>query len=366
MITINNKIDSNNFVSLIFSLTKSCFFGYGISSILFSSYTSSIISFIIGFIISILISLMFLKVYNYSNNLTILEKLKEKLNPFFYYIIFIIVILYALFMAMLVYYIINYFILSQYLTDTSFFIVLLILVISAIYLVFQNYETLTRFSFLTTFITAVMLIINIVGVSTHFEFNNILPIYNYDIKGILYGSFIFISLFTSPLLLMSFIKRSDITDKENLNKKFIISIIISGLTLIVIITVILGALGITLSTIFSYPEYIVLKKIKFNFIESIENISFLLWVYYAFNLCSCALMFVKYSLKNEFKIKSNKTLNIITLFLMLVIFIIPNFLLNNNPSISSFIYKISPIIYFSVFFVIIFLMFIFSLFNAEK
>lgn len=62
--------------------------------------------------------------------------------------------------------------------------------------------------------------------------------------------------------------------------KFTIKFFISSITVVILCIYIIGVLGPNLIQIYRYPEYMMLKKIKlFNFIEKVENILSLTWLF---------------------------------------------------------------------------------------
>lgn len=297
--------------------------------------------------------------------MTLLEKLKEILPKPIYYIVSLIILLCVFISNILVYYVINYFIISQYLIDTPFILVALILSISIFFISLQNYETLFRLSQIVSVLAFIMLSINVIGVFKFVNLINVLPIYNFENISILKTSILYTAYFTTPFFLLTFIKKSNIIDSENLNKKIIKTSIISGLIIILILFIILSTSGIDLIELFYYPEYMVLKKIKISFVESIENLCFMLWDLYAFIFCALSTLYLKYSITSLFNIKEHKTKNIIPILLFASVSILPIFLLKNAPSITEKIYYYSPIILFLIFLTVLLFLYITSLLKKK-
>ena len=80
---------------------------------------------------------------------------------------------------------------------------------------------------------------------------------------------------------------------------FIILSISTGITL--------GVYGIKIANLFDYSLYTVLKKISlFHFIDSIENISMVLWILYVLNASAMVLYSVISAVKETFNINKNK------------------------------------------------------------
>lgn len=348
MINIKEKINSNALSSLVPSLVKAAFFGYGISAIFISSKTSSLLSLIIGFIISLIYIFIFLKVYSYKEELTMLEKIDYLFPKVISIPLTFIILITIFFLSLLIYYLINYFVVSHYLTETPFWLIGIILISSVFYLSTKNYEVLTRVSSILTIVSIVMILVNIFGLLPYSKVNNILPLYNFNNSKIIKSSLIFFSLFSSPLFLITFINKKQIIDSDKVNKKIIIHVILSFIVTFIIFYMILSTLGINLIEIFSYPEYIALKKINLNFAKSIENICFLVWSIFAYILCTTGVMYLRDSIKDTFKLKSDNINMIIPFFICLFIILIPELLFKDNHILTGYIYGVAPVILGSI------------------
>ena len=95
---------------------------------------------------------------------------------------------------------------------------------------------------------------------------NLMPIFHYDFKGIIYGVLIYLVAGITPILSMNQIT------KEN-RKDIIINYIMSSISIIVISLLIVAVLGNKEALIYRYPEYAVLKRIKVSeFFTNVDNI----------------------------------------------------------------------------------------------
>ena len=127
-------------------------------------------------------------------------------------------------------------------------------------------------------------------------------------------------------------------------------IIISFIMIFLSISTTIGVLGINISNLFDYPAYSVLKKIKlFSFLDSLENVSIMLWILYIINASSVMLSFISSSIKETFNIKS-KTIIII---LLIISFAIPNFIFFSNNYNESYEYIYLPLSFLIIMFIII-------------
>ena len=94
------------------------------------------------------------------------------------------------------------------------------------------------------------------------------------------------SLAVSPSLLM-------LSTKSN-NKNNIPSYLLGCFTLILKLFLIIAILGPIMASLYRFPEYIILKEIKLlDFIEKIENIVAISWIFDHFVYVSVASLFIK-------------------------------------------------------------------------
>ena len=150
------------------------------------------------------------------------------------------------------------------------------------------------------------------------------------------------SIFSSiPFTYINITNKNNLSDKNKIRKHYHIMHIISFLVITSAIVITLGVYGIHLTNLFDYPLYTVLKQISlFNFLESIENASIMLWPLSLINASSIILLFIFNILDNITK-NSNKIKPIITI----ISFLIPYFFLINNTIIETFEYLILPTIF---------------------
>ena len=109
---------------------------------------------------------------------------------------------------------------------------------------------------------------------------------------------------------------------------------------------VVSILGRHLIKIYSYPEYMVLKKIKISsFIENVENFVSLIWLFDLYYGLTLSFKKIRGILKKDYK----------TIILVLLITLINSFIINNNYEYMLFIYKyIYIIIYLLVVSIVIF------------
>lgn len=254
--------------TLTYFLTRTFFLAIGYSSIFRLTKNNSLYAMLLGLIIGII----FLFIYN---------KFKNKYN--FKYI----EIIYILYLLIINSYILESFLSSFFLKNTP----QILLIIPFLYLCYKlgksNIKNIKKTSILLFPISISIVIFDIMFLVKYGTLEHFMPIRINFSTNFFKSSLRFAFLTIYPLLLLS---------DDNINKKINIkSYIISSLILILIAFVIIFVEGPNLITIYRYPEYMVLKKIKiFNFLEKIENFISFIWFFDIFITNSICF----YKLKN--------------------------------------------------------------------
>lgn len=151
------------------------------------------------------------------------------------------------------------------------------------------------------------------------------------------------ALFSSipPMFVMS-IKKDDLTDKKNFNKLYYKMYTLSFIILFIAITFTIGVFGINLASLFDYPLYTVLKKIEiFSFLDSIENISVMLWILYSINAAASVLLCIFNNIKEALNLNKKKQ-NYLKISVMLITLIITFLFYNKHNYIESYDYVKYP------------------------
>ena len=296
--TLMNKY---NF-ALSFFVTR-IFFSGTIYSLMFNtSSKDSIISFLLGTIIGIIC-------------IIIINKIKFNKNN-----IFLRLVIYLLFLIMAFSSFEN-FATSFMLTKTPKIIVIMPIIILSLYTALKSNITLKKASFIFINLSIISFLITMFLLSKYVTMSNMLPLFTNSINNIIKSSFTFGVLSSFPNILLK---------EENIPlKKHITYYLISSFINIVIGILTLGALTPAVAKIYSFPEYMVLKRIKFlEFIENIENIAVSVWYFDYF-------IFITLCFKRIINIIKNKTVSIM---LIILTALLVSFYLINNYIYTIFIY----------------------------
>ena len=137
------------------------------------------------------------------------------------------------------------------------------------------------------------------------------PVMTSKINNILLGSLSFAITMTLPIVLIP-------NFKKYYKPKFYLY---SAIILFIIIICTFGNLGVEMSALYRYPEYIVLKRISaLNFIDNVENILFIIWIIIGFTSSTMSSLNIK-------KLYGNKVfyISIISLYLLISFWLIDSY-----------------------------------------
>lgn len=219
---------------------------------------------------------------------------------------------------------------SFLLTNTPKIIAIIPAFLVSLYASFKSINTTKRVSFIFLIISILSIGLILLMLSSYLNIENVLPLFVHKKTSILKASFTFGVLSAFPNILLK-------EEKIPLKKHLIYYLITSFINLI-ICYFILSVLTPYVAKIYSFPEYMVLKRIMiFDFVENVENLSAL--VYYFDYFFIITLTFIR--IKNLIK---NKTAYVIIITLTVLL---TTFLFIKDYSITLYLYHYSSIIMFA-------------------
>lgn len=222
--------------------------------------------------------------------------------------------------------IITTFISSFFLNKTPKIFIILPSILLCYYISTKDKDVMKWLSLALTFFSIITIIFNFLALMPNMEIKNILPLFTFKNKNMIKSIFFYAILSSCPLILLN--------DEDYSTKDYISSYIITNIISLIICFAIVSILGRSLINMYSYPEYMVLKKIQISsFIENVENFISLLWLFDLYYLTS-------YSIK---KINGILTTKIGTVLIFLIT-VIDSFVINNNYEYLLYIYKRVPYI----------------------
>ena len=331
----NWKISSLQFGTLVSFTILSTLIGIGFNNLINIAKIDSYISIIIAYIIGFIPILLFIYLFNQE------KTLNELINDTFgkipgKIINYLLLIPIGIIGLCSVYSICN-FMVSQFLSDTSIIILYVVPSIVILYGLIKGIETISRTSLILYIITIILVLIIILGLAPKLDFNNLKPMLENGITPPLKGSLIFTLSDIIPVFIVLGISKKNIKDKEKTTKMVIIFYTISILIMFLNVTMTLGTLGIHLTQMYQYPEYLVLKQISFfNFLDRIENFVTIQWIFRTFILVTLIVYYIKNTIKKDSNSKLLPALILATIIILnLVIF-------KNNTMFTNFVSKIYP------------------------
>ena len=289
-------------LSEIYLLSRSLSLGLLFSYSFFLVGTNTLISFIFGILLGICFGFIYSKI-----------KLNKKTKVF--------EILLYMFFILLSSIIITTFISSFFLNKTPKIFIILPSILLCYYISTKDKDVMKWLSLALTFFSIITIIFKLLALMPHMEIKNILPLFTFKNKNMIKSIFFYAILTSCPLILLN--------DEDYSTKDYISSYIITNIISLIICFAIISILGRSLINMYSYPEYMVLKKIQISsFIENVENFISLLWLFDLYYLTS-------YSIK---KINGILTTKIGTVLIFLIT-VINSFVINNNYEYLLYIYK---------------------------
>ena len=324
----------------IFFLTRSLFFGLGIS--LLCKYTNK--DTYIGAIIGTLLGLIIILCYRYIIQNKKNKSLNEILNQNKIIGLIVRILFLAASIIILIYTLLTYktFISSFLLATTPVFMILIPWLILLIYCAWGGTPMINKLATSLFPFSIILSILSIFSIFGNFDYYNFLPILTTKPTSLFMSIIAFAGISTFPGILTLHLE----SNIKNYVKFYLLS------TILVIITIICvnGIFGEVLVNVFRFPEYMILKQvILLDFIEKIENILSIAWAFDLFITSAFAI----YSIKTLVPAKKN---NFSTLIIIAIIAILIDKFFDFNYIYELFAYYALPYISFILPLIIIILL----------
>lgn len=319
MEVIMNKISTREIFTVLVSLFILIFPMVATQIILNKGNTSSLLALIIGFVLGLIPLYIIIYLGNKSNNKSIFVYNKDNFKILGSIINALYILLFLFLLFVLSYTILN-FTINQLLIRNSYYIVAFIYSFLITLAACKGKEIICRASIILYFLLMISVIFGFIMLIPEITLDNILPIISTDYKTIIslavtipsYSVLLFISILC--------LKKSDIIDKEKLNKTIIKAYLTGALIVLIFYFFIIGVYGIELASIYIYPEYYLFKKINlFNFIQRVENIMATSFYISSFSGICFMIYFIKIYFKDTFKVKDKNKINIFIFVLTIAI-----------------------------------------------
>ncbi|MFI3260302.1 MAG: GerAB/ArcD/ProY family transporter [bacterium] len=273
------SVKKREFLSLMYFVSRALFLGVGFSYMYRSSGKDAWIAIIIGYLLGNIFIILydkFSKNINYNlNNIFSSSSCITNILKFIFLIIYLFIVLY---MSV----IFTNFVKIYYLFDTPIYLTLFMLYIVCLYASSKTEQAIIRTSFILFPISLTLIIINGILLYPLSNTINFFPILTHDSTSLLTSTLVFTVLSSFPSLLL-------IEYKTSLKAKLISYAFVTS-SIFFVNFFITGVLGEYLITTYSYPEYMVLRRIRFlDFIENVENFASIMWYFDSFLIITLAL-----------------------------------------------------------------------------
>ncbi len=345
---MNNKIGNEQVFTIEVGLTVALFPGLINTLILNISKNASLISLLIGIIIGFIPIFMIAKISKRIENQSLKEYIIQKYKiPG--KIINIVLILVALFILFINSWLTIDFIISQFLTRTSYYFIGITFFIIIAWIINKEIETTSRTIFILFWITIIIMIGLWLTLIPYINLDNLKPYIDVSKEKILKSSIIYLTYTTLPIIYILDLKHIT-NNKKVFEKKIISAYIFSSIILFIFLFLIISVYTIDIATILTYPVYSLFKKVQIlGFIERIENFA-AIQIVVAFFIQATYLLY--YLRENLLKIKLTKNKLKIGTYILSIIIPIVSIVIFKNYNLINII-NISPYVLTTLFIIII-------------
>jgi len=319
---MDNKIRSSS-ISLMISSCNKCFFlGIYLSYIINVAKDQTIWALLLGILFSIIPFALLIHLFNLDSDKSIIGKIKNNFSKPFYYVLSHILVLIILLIGIFLLWEVNSFIANEFLSEHPTLAILVILCFPIMYLTLNNFQVLTRFNTICIAIAFVIALTNIFSLSPKFELANIGFDVTSKIPDLIKCALYYTVLSIGPCFMLLIHPKDKISDSKKFKKTMWYTYIYSIIISIGIFLAVLLSMDANLLAKYTYPEFIVLKMINlFKFLDTIENVSALMWFNYMTVSISLCTIFIKNSIKEVYNVSSKKKDKIISIIIVLTLFL---------------------------------------------
>lgn len=354
---MNGKISSGEVLTICTAIIFAMFPGFANTLILTQSKNASLISLLIAFVIGIIPIFMIIFISKKIDS-NFFEFTKKNFKVFGY-VLDIILLFLAIFTMFISSWLTIDFIISQFLTRSSYYFIAIFISIIIAITVNKGIESLSRTIFILFIISVSIILLLLMALIPYVELDNLKPYIDVPFKEIINSTWVFLTVAISPVVYILGLK--NITkDKKNFPRKILVGYLVASFLIFILLFFIISVYGIDLGSLLTYPVYGLFKKVQiFGFIERIENFAAIFLITAYFSQFSYLVYAVKNNISDMFKIKSKKKKDIITYIIAIFVPLISIYLFKTFE--LTLYIKYVPYI-LSFFFIVLIIIFVRSLF----
>jgi len=315
---MKNKYSMFSFDTLTFFLIASLSSNIGYLTFIKDTKIDTIFLILIGSVLGLIPIYIYNKIISYNEDRNIIENI-EYLFPKINLFIKIILIITSFLIMCISLKEISSFINIYLLKNTNTLFISSIFLLLVLYTSSKGINTIVKASTICFYLFVFINILSIVGTINLVDLNNLKPFFISNKISLLIDSVIYSFLSTSPLFMLSIIKKKDLNKKNYLKSNLYKTYIFTSIFIVIEFIFTLGILGITLLNIYKYPAINIYKKISFlNIFERVESFFAIKFLFYSFFLISISLIFVLHLSKSLLKNKKKDNLLLASYFLLII------------------------------------------------
>lgn len=355
------KINSLQYSTILSFLIYIPILGIGTNLVINMIKNDAYISTIIMGILGIIILLLFNYIHSYNKDIPISTTIINLYGKILGNIINTIICIIFLIISITYLYNLSNFITSQFLNQTPTIIIIISITILIAYNLSKGFQNMSRVSLILFIINIALFILTIIFLIPHTDINKLKPFLSNDIISITKAGLLLTSTNILPIFALLCIPKNNIKDNNKLTKYSIIFYIIAIISCLLLVATTISTLGIYLSKMYQYPEYITLKEVNLlGFIERSENILSIQWILGYFVAISTLI----YYISSTIKIKEDTPNNIITIIILIITIYLTRKIFKNNTMFNYYITNIFP--YITMILLLIFILITITIFIKKR
>lgn len=331
---INKKINSLQFGMLIFFVILASQTGIGINLVTSLAGRDSIVSVLFAYFLGLIPVGIFIYLFNQDGN--IIDLINDVFGKKLGLVVNLLLLIPILVISATTLNSICNFLVSQFLTKTPLSIIYMAVVVVILYAVFKGIEVVSRTAVVLSVISILFLVISIIGLIPSVKIDNFFPLFENGIMKDVSASFLFGLTNITPLFILLFLSKENISNSGKVNKSILLFYSFGILSTLIGTVLTIGTLGVYLTKIYQYPEYMMLKKISFfNFFNRVENLIAIQWLHLNLLVTVLSIFYAR----KVFKKDNSK---VIPIAIMILIFVFSKVVFRNNTMFTTFNTKIYP------------------------
>ena len=355
------KINSLQYSSILALLIYIPILGIGTHSIINIAKNDAYLSTIITAILGIIIILLFNYIHSYNKDKPISTTIINLYGKVLGNVINTIICIIFLIISITYLYNLSNFITSQFLNQTPTIIIVISITILIAYNLSKGFQNMSRVSLILYIISIILFILTLIFLIPHIDINKLKPFLSNGITSITKAGALLTSTNILPIFALLCIPKNNIKNNNKLNKYLIIFYIMAVISCFILVATTISSLGIYLTKMYQYPEYIALKEVNLlGFIERSENILSIQWILGYF----VALSLFTYYISSSIKIKKDTPNNIITIIILIITIYLTRKIFKNNTMFNYYITNIFP--YITMILLLVFVLMAITIFIKKR